>query len=87
MDEKRKSSLDINSLEKNLPFYLWNDIQNYLKGEVMDCVIGEFDADLRQAMRENRITWLQKEFLIKKYFQEASEEELRAWFEEEAMKY
>lgn len=87
MDEKRKASLDINSLEKNLPFYLWKDIQLLVEGmknnvSYLDCILDEFEADLKNAIRSNEVTQYQKNYLQKKYLENASEDELRLCFEQ-----
>ena len=86
MDEKRKASLDMEALEKNLPFYLWNDLQllvEYKKNNdsCLDCVYDELQSSFGSAIRDNAISRFQKRYLMKKYYDEASEEELRKWFE------
>jgi len=82
MDKERKNSLDINSLESNLPFYLWNEIEYIKKKFCMDCVTAEFEVDLREAVKCHEITKFQKGYLEKKYLEGANEEDLRLWFEQ-----
>jgi hypothetical protein len=86
MDEKRKKSLNMNSLEENLPFYLWNDIQLLIDGREkkvlhLDCIFDELDSDFHSARMCREISGLQETYLKKKYLEEASEEELQLWFE------
>ncbi|MBP2637777.1 MAG: hypothetical protein H6Q72_3684 [Firmicutes bacterium] len=86
MDDKRKEALDITALEKNLPYYLWNDIQLWVEsiknnGFLQDCILGEFEADLKNALRSNEVTRYQAIYLEKKYFENATQEELQRWFE------
>ena len=82
MDEKRKNSLDVNSLEKNLPFYLWNTIEYVKKDFCLDCSTAELEVDLRQALKCHEITKYQRDYLEKKYLERVNEEELRLWFME-----
>jgi hypothetical protein len=88
MDEKRKNSLDMEALEKNLPFYLWNDLQLLVEGKknndsCLDCIYCELESDFGAATRENTISGFQKRYLMKKYYENATEEELREWFEKQ----
>jgi hypothetical protein len=85
MEQKRRDSLSMESLEKNLPFYLWNDLQLLKCKEndsLLDCILSELESDFNMAIQCHEISKFQEAFLKKKYFEDASEEELRAWFEQ-----
>ena len=66
MDEIRKKSLNINSLEENLPFYLWNTIEYVKKEFCLDCSTAELEVDLREALKCHEITKYQNIYLEKK---------------------